>query len=45
MIIDGQKLWVTAKDYFMITFGMALYAFGFSAFILPEGVVIGGLAV
>lgn len=28
----------------MITFGMALYAFGFSAFILPEGVVIGGLA-
>ncbi len=44
MIIDGQKLWVTAKDYVMITFGMALYAFGFSAFILPEGVVIGGLA-
>jgi len=44
MIIDGQKLWVTAKDYVIITFGMALYAFGFSAFILPEKVVIGGLA-
>lgn len=44
MIIDGQKLWVTAKDYLIITFGIALYAFGFSAFILPEKVVIGGLA-
>jgi uncharacterized membrane-anchored protein YitT (DUF2179 family) len=39
-----NKLWVSAKDYLFITFGMALYAFGFSAFILPEKVVIGGLA-
>ncbi len=44
MIIDGQRLWVTTKDYIMITLGLAIYAFGFSAFILPEGVVIGGLA-
>jgi uncharacterized membrane-anchored protein YitT (DUF2179 family) len=39
-----NRLWVSAKDYLFITFGMALYAFGFSAFILPEKVVIGGLA-
>lgn len=44
MIFDGQKLWVTTKDYLLITFGIALYALGFSAFILPEQVVIGGLA-
>jgi uncharacterized membrane-anchored protein YitT (DUF2179 family) len=44
MALSGQKLWVTTKDYLFITFGMALYAFGFCAFILPEKVVIGGLA-
>lgn len=38
------KLWRNAKDYFFITFGVALYALGFCAFILPEKVVIGGLA-
>ena len=40
----SPKIWVTAKDYVFITLGMAIYAFGFSAFILPEKVVIGGLA-
>lgn len=45
MSISHQKnLWVTAKDYVFITLGMAIFAFGFSAFILPEKVVIGGLA-
>lgn len=39
-----SDLWRTTRDYFFITFGMALYAFGFCAFILPEKVVIGGLA-
>lgn len=39
-----MRLWRSAKDYFFITFGMATYAFGFCAFILPEKVVIGGLA-
>lgn len=38
------QLWRSAKDYVFITFGMALYAFGFCGFILPEKVVIGGLA-
>ena len=39
-----SNLWRTTRDYFFISFGMALYAFGFCAFILPEKVVIGGLA-
>lgn len=32
------------KDYFFITLGVAIYAFGFASFILPHDVVIGGLA-
>lgn len=44
MTIDRYKLWRTSKDYFFITLGVAIYAFGFCAFILPEKVVIGGLA-
>lgn len=38
------QLWRNARDYFFITLGMAIYAFGFCGFILPERVVIGGLA-
>lgn len=34
---------MTAKDYVIITFAICLYGFGFSAFILPEKVVIGGV--
>ncbi|MCC8119564.1 MAG: YitT family protein [Bacteroidales bacterium] len=40
----SNKIWITAKDYIFITFGIVLYAFGFCGFILPEKVVIGGLA-
>ena len=43
-MINKAKLWRTTRDYFFITFGMALYALGFCGFILPEKVVIGGLA-
>lgn len=32
------------KDYIMIVFGLMLYAVGFTAFILPHKIVIGGLA-
>lgn len=39
-----KELWMASKDYFMIVFGLAVYALGFTAFILPEKVVIGGLA-
>lgn len=34
----------TGRDCFFITLGMAIFAFGFCGFILPEKVVIGGLA-
>lgn len=37
-------IWRTAKDYVFITFGVSLYAFAFSTFILPHNVVIGGVA-
>ena len=43
-MLSKNNVWRTARDYFFITFAMALYAFGFCAFILPEKVVIGGLA-
>ncbi len=43
-LTSSTKLWITAKDYFFITLGIATYAFGFSAFIFPEKIVIGGLA-
>lgn len=35
---------MSTKDYFFIVFGIALYGFGFSAFLNPEQVVIGGMA-
>ncbi|MCC8071197.1 MAG: YitT family protein [Bacteroidales bacterium] len=42
--ISGSRIWLSARDYVFIAFGIFLYAFGFSAFIFPEKVVIGGLA-
>ena len=44
LISDKKELLHQLKDYFMIVVGLALYAFGFTAFILPEKVVRGGLA-
>lgn len=44
MTIDKINLWRTARDYVFITLGMAIYAIGFCGFILPQKVVIGGLA-
>ena len=44
MTVDRIRLWHTFKDYFFITLGVAIYAFGFASFILPHEVVIGGLA-
>lgn len=32
------------RDYILIVFGLTLYALGFSAFILPHKIVIGGLS-
>lgn len=44
MKLFKNKLFLEAKDYFFIVFGIALYSFGFSAFLAPEEVVIGGMA-
>ncbi|MDE5750786.1 MAG: YitT family protein, partial [Duncaniella sp.] len=41
--LDGKRLWLSARDYVIITLSICLYGFGFSAFILPERVVIGGV--
>ncbi|MBD5180965.1 MAG: YitT family protein [Bacteroidales bacterium] len=39
-----NSLMTNAKDYVMIIVGLALYAIGFCAFILPYHIVIGGMA-
>ena len=44
MKFSADKLWRSSRDYLFITLGVGIYAFGFCAFILPQGVVIGGLA-
>ena len=40
----NKKIWISSKDYMMIVLGLALYSFGFTAFILPQKVVMGGVA-
>lgn len=44
MSLGFNKLWLSSRDYIFITLGIFLYAFGFSAFIFQEKVVIGGVA-
>lgn len=39
-----RALMNNAKDYLMIIFGLLLYSVGFTAFILPHHIVIGGLS-
>lgn len=39
-----DSLMHSAKDYVLIVFGLVLYALGFTAFILPHQIVIGGVA-
>ncbi|MCM1318811.1 MAG: YitT family protein [Muribaculaceae bacterium] len=41
--IHYDSLFHSAKDYFFIVLGIAFYAFGFTAFVLPHHVVMGGL--
>lgn len=43
MEFNKKNLWLNARDYVMIIFGTLVYSFGFTAFILPEKVVIGGV--
>ncbi len=42
--IKYNSMMNSAKDYIVILFGLALYAVGFTFFILPHEIVIGGLA-
>lgn len=44
LTFKSSALWRTTRDYLFITLGAAIYAFGFSSFILPHDVVIGGVA-
>ena len=39
----NKKVLVQAKDYVMIILGLFAYCFGYSAFVLPEKVVTGGV--
>ena len=39
-MLSREKLWMSYKDYVIIVLGLACYAFGFSAFVLPEKIVI-----
>ena len=44
MAID-KKIWLAeSKDYFGITFGLIMYAFGFTFFLMPYEIVTGGVA-
>ena len=44
MRLCSKNLWLSSKDYIMIVLGIAIYSFGFTAFILPEKVVMGGVS-
>lgn len=44
MNLNRKSLWVSTRDYIFISLGIFIYAFGFSAFIFQEKVVIGGVA-
>lgn len=44
MNLNKNKIWLSAKDYILISIGIAIYAFGFCAFINPEKVMMGGMA-
>lgn len=43
MHFSGKQMWMSSRDYIMIVLATFIYGFGFSAFILPEKVVIGGV--
>ena len=44
MHLSKQQIWLNVKDCLMIIIGLILYAVGFCGFVLPKGIVIGGLA-
>ena len=44
MRFNRSNLFTNLKDYLFIILGLLLYGFGFTAFILPHEIVIGGLS-
>lgn len=44
MLFNKNNLFTNIKDYLFIILGLLLYGFGFTAFILPHEIVIGGLS-
>ena len=44
MAINGKQVLSEVKDYVFITFGLMLYTFGFTVFLLPYKIVTGGIA-
>ena len=44
MKLNRANLFTNLKDYLFIIFGLILYGIGFTAFILPHEIVIGGLS-
>ena len=38
-----RQIWNEVKDYIFITFGLVLYAFGFTFFLMPYEIVTGGV--
>ena len=44
MTIDHRMILNEVKDYIFITFGLVLYTFGFTVFLLPYKIVTGGIA-
>ncbi|MDE5668859.1 MAG: YitT family protein [Duncaniella sp.] len=43
MVLLSKKLWMSSRDYVVIVLALIFFGFGFSAFILPEKVVMGGV--
>ena len=41
--MEKQPIWNEIRDYVWITFGLALYAFAFTVFLLPYQIVTGGV--
>lgn len=44
MQLSANHLWLQTRDYLLIVFGLFVYAFGLTAFLLPEKIVMGGMA-
>lgn len=43
-MMSNKKIWNEVRDYVFITFGLVLYTFGFTVFLLPYQIVTGGIA-